>query len=193
MGPGDSDAGRPRQLGGGRVLLRPWRDGDLAPFAELNADPEVASWLNGPLTRAQSDEFAERILAHFEEHGFGFWALEVPGVVPFAGFVGMSVTHFEAEFTPCVEIGWRLAHAYWGRGYVTEAGRLCLDFGFGEGGLTEIVSFTAVGNRRSRAVMERLGLHRSQEFDHPRLPPDHPLLRHVLYRLEASAYPGDVS
>jgi RimJ/RimL family protein N-acetyltransferase len=141
----------------------------------------------GTLTREQSEAFVrDRAVPHFAEHGFGLWAVEVPGIAPFIGYVGLSVPGFDADFTPCVEIGWRLAFEHWGKGYATEAARVALDFGFSEAGLEEIVSFTVPANRRSIAVMERLGMTYAGEFDHPRLPPGHRLRRHVLYRLARS-------
>jgi RimJ/RimL family protein N-acetyltransferase len=159
-----------------RLVLRPWREADLAPFAALNADPAV---------NAESDAMAGRIAAHFERHGFGLWAVEIPGVAPFIGFVGLAVPPFEAHFTPCVEVGWRLARDAWGHGYATEGAHAALAHGFGALGLAEIVSMTVPANARSRRVMERLGMDRSAEddFDHPRLPVGHALRRHVLYRL----------
>ena len=173
-----------RVLRGERVVLRGWREDDLRPFADLNADPRVMEHYPAALTRAESDAFVRvRIVAQFAERGYGLWALEVPGVAPFAGYVGLLVHDFEADFTPCVEVGWRLAFPYWGHGYATEGARLALAFGLVEAGLDEIVSFTVPANRRSVAVMERLGMTYSGEFDHPRLPPGHRLRRHVLYRL----------
>lgn len=175
------------RLHGERVVLREWVPDDLAPFAALNADPRVMRYYPSPLTRAQSDAFVrERGVPQFAERGFGLWAVEVPGVVPFIGYVGLAVPAFEADFTPCVEIGWRLAFAYWGRGYATEAARAAIAFGFAEAGLEEIVSFTVPENRRSVAVMARLGMSYAGEFDHPGLPPGHALRRHVLYRLARS-------
>ena len=167
-----------------RLLLRPWRDADLAPFAAMNADPVVMEFFPRPLDRAESDAAVARIRDHFAARGFGLWAVEVPDVADFIGFVGLAVPRFEAHFTPCVEIGWRLAREHWGRGYATEAARAALGFGFEELALDEIVSFTAPANVRSRAVMERIGMTRSPEddFDHPTLPEGHPLRRHVLYR-----------
>jgi len=167
-----------------RLLLRPWRDADLEPFAALNADPEVMEFLPDVLTREQSDAFARRIHAHFAEHGFGLWAVEVAGGAPFVGFVGLAVPRFEAHFTPCVEVGWRLAREHWGSGYATEAALGALAYGFGELGLHEIVSFTVPANVRSRRVMERIGMVRDplDDFEHPVLPPGDPLRRHVLYR-----------
>jgi RimJ/RimL family protein N-acetyltransferase len=167
-----------------RLHLRPWRDEDLPAFAALNADPRVMEFFFKSLDRAESDALAARIRDNLTRRGFGLWAVEVPGVADFIGFVGMTVPAFQAHFTPCVEIGWRLAHDHWGRGYATEAARAALDFGFRQLGLDEIVSFTTVANRRSRAVMERIGMTRSpdDDFDHPGVPEGHPLRRHVLYR-----------
>lgn len=168
-----------------RLLLRRWRTEDRAPFAELNADPEVAQYLGGPLTAAASDELVDRIERTFAARGFGLWAVEVTATGAFVGFTGLSVPSFEAHFTPAVEVGWRLARSAWGHGYATEAARAALRYGFTAAGLTEIVSFTAAANTRSRAVMERLGMTRdpADDFDHPRLATDHALHRHVLYRL----------
>ncbi len=172
-------------LSGERVLLRPWRDEDRAPFAAMNADEQVMEFFPKLLSRAESDTSADSIQAHFARHGFGLWAVEVPGIAPFIGFTGLAVPRFTAAFTPCVEIGWRLAVEHWGKGYATEAARLALAYGFETAGLAEIVSFTTAANLRSRAVMERLGMQRdpADDFDHPSLPEEHPLRRHVLYRI----------
>lgn len=171
-----------------RLRLRRWRREDRGPFATLNADPVVMEHFPSTLSRAVSDGLVDRIEAAFEEQGWGLWAVEVPGVADFIGFVGLSRPGFEAHFTPAVEVGWRLARAYWGRGYATEAARAAVAAGFGDLGLEEIVSFTVPANRRSRAVMERLGMTRgpADDFEHPRIPVGHPLRRHVLYRLPRS-------
>ena len=168
-----------------RLILREWRCEDRAPFAALNADPPVMEFLPGLLSRADSDAMADRIEAHFAEHECGFWAVEVAGGAPFIGFVGLAIPGFTAHFTPCVEVGWRLAYDYWGKGYASEAARAALDDGFGRLGCDEIVSFTVPHNARSRAVMDRLGMKRdpADDFDHPSLGEDSPLRRHVLYRL----------
>ncbi|HEU4407838.1 MAG TPA: GNAT family N-acetyltransferase [Polyangiaceae bacterium] len=173
-----------------RLLLRPWREGDRAPFATLNADPQVVEFLPGPLSRDESDALVDRIVEHFARHGFGLWAVEAPGAEPFVGMVGLSVPSFEAHFTPCVEVGWRLDARCWGRGYASEAAAEALRFGFEQLGLREIVSFTVPANLRSRRVMERLGMTRdpADDFDHPRLPEGHGLRRHVLYRRSAEAW-----
>jgi ribosomal-protein-alanine N-acetyltransferase len=173
-----------------RLRLRAWRASDRVPFARMNADPRVMEHFPAPLAAAESDALLERIRAHFAARGFGLWAAEVPGGPDFIGFVGLSVPGFEAAFTPCVEVGWRLAAEHWGRGYATEAARAALAFGFGSLGLPEVVSFTVAANERSRRVMERLGMRRdpAEDFDHPSLPAGHPLCRHVLYRIARAAW-----
>jgi ribosomal-protein-alanine N-acetyltransferase len=170
-----------------RLLLREWRAEDREPFAALNADPRVMQYLPAMLPRAQSDALARRSEQHFATHGFGPWAVEVPGVAPFIGFVGLVVPAFEAHFTPCVEIGWRLAAEHWGQGYATEAALASADYAFSALGLHELVSFTTPGNERSQAVMRRIGMTHDEadDFDHPRLPQGHRLRRHVLYRLRS--------
>jgi ribosomal-protein-alanine N-acetyltransferase len=175
-----------------RLILRPWRDQDVAAFAALNADPEVMAEMGGPRSRADSEAAAPRIREYFEAHGYGVWAAELPGVESFIGFIGLAVPGFEAFFTPCVEIGWRLARAYWGHGYATEGARAALDFGFEKLGLGEIVSFATTTNLRSRRVMERIGMTRraEEDFDHPNLPEGHPLRRHVLYRIGRAQWRG---
>jgi len=167
-----------------RLRLREWRDSDLAPFAALNADAQVMRYFPEPLDRAASDALVGRIRDHFVRHGFGPWAVEISGVAECAGFVGLMVPAFEAHFTPCVEIGWRLARAVWGRGYATEAARAALDYAFTALKADEVVAMTVPSNRPSRAVMERLGMTRdpADDFDHPNLPVGHALQRHVLYR-----------
>lgn len=173
-----------------RLVLRPWRAEDLEPFARLNSDERATRYLLHRLTHAQSDALVARIEAHFEREGFGLWAVEVPGVAPFVGAVGLLVPSFTAAFTPCVEVGWRLAPDYWGRGFASEAARAALNFGFDTAGLDEIVSFTVPANERSRAAMQRLGMMHSpsDDFDHPLVPPDHALRRHMLYRLSKAGW-----
>ncbi|MEU9889844.1 GNAT family N-acetyltransferase [Sphaerisporangium sp. NPDC051011] len=172
----------------GRLILRQWREEDLEPFAEMNADPEVMEHFPAPLTRAESDALAERARTRLQEHGFGLWVVEVRETGEFAGFTGLAWQRFQAPFTPAVEVGWRLRRAAWGRGYATEAAGAALDHGFGPAGLTEVISMTAVSNLRSQAVMRRLGMTRdpAEDFEHPSVPPGHPVRPHVLYRLGAA-------
>lgn len=173
------------ELSTDRLLLRGWRACDREPFFQINADPRVCEHFVRPLDRAESDALTDRIEAHFARHGFGLWAVEVPGVAPLIGFVGLAVPRFEAAFMPCVEVGWRLSADFWGRGYATEAARAALAFGFETQGLDEIVSFTVPANVRSRKVMERLGMRLDPDgdFEHPHVPEGHRLRRHLLYRL----------
>lgn len=168
-----------------RLVLRPWRDADLPAFAALNADPRVMEFLPKRLDRSESDALAAAIRKNCELRGFGWWAVEILGGDSFIGFVGLNVPRFDAHFTPCVEIGWRLAFEHWHKGFAVEAARAALGFAFEQLDLHEIVSFTVPANVRSRRVMERLGWSHdpSDDFDHPLLPPGHPLRRHVLYRL----------
>lgn len=175
-----------------RLVLRRWRASDREAFAALNTEPRVLEFLPGALSRAESDALITRIEAHIDEHGFGFWAAEIPGVAACAGFVGLAVPRFDAHFTPCVEIGWRLAPEVWGKGYATEGARAVLDFAFDELGLEEVVSYTAPLNSASRRVMEKLGMTHdpAQDFDHPLLPAGDPLRRMVLYRVTSDRSPA---
>jgi RimJ/RimL family protein N-acetyltransferase len=177
-------------LSSDRISLRRWRDEDREPFAAMNADPRVMEFFRAPLSRAGSDAMVDHLEAHLGKHGFGLWAIEVPGVAPFIGFTGIAHVPFSAAFTPCVEVGWRLAFAHWGHGYATEAARLALAYGFGPLALSEVVSFTSLANQRSRAVIERLGMRRdpAEDFNHPAIAEGHPLRRHVLYRIAPDSF-----
>lgn len=176
---------KPVTLKTNRLILRPWKESDLEPFAKLNADPTVMECFPAPLSREESDALAHRLQAKMAEQGWGMWAVEVPGIADFIGFIGLYPVPFDAPFTPAVEVGWRLLHEHWGKGYAPEGAKAALDFGFQTLKLKEIVSYTAVANVRSRRVMEKLGMHRDpkDDFDHPKVPEGHPLRRHVLYRL----------
>ena len=167
-----------------RLILREWRDSDCAPFAALSADPAVTEFLPSQADRSASDSWIRRMRFHHAEHGFGYWAVELFGEADLIGAIGLSRVG-SLPFAPAVEIGWRLAPAYWGRFCATEAARAVIDDGFGRLGLSEIVAFTVPVNERSRRVMERLGMTRdpADDFDHPRFADGHPLRRHVLYRI----------
>ena len=176
----------PTEIRTDRLMLRRWREADLPLFAALNADPAVMEFMPKLLTRAESDAFVDRISSSFEERAYGLWAVEVADGGDFIGFTGLNAALFEAPFTPAVEVGWRIARSSWGRGYATEAAHGALDDALGRLSLEEIVSFTAVVNERSTAVMKRLGMERdiTGDFDHPALPVGDPLRPHVLYRLQ---------
>ena len=152
-----------------RLVLRGWTAADRHLFARLNADPRVMEFFPSVLSVEESDALADSIASHLEQHGWGLWAAEVPNVTAFAGYIGLSRPRFQSHFTPCVEIGCRLALAFWGSGYATEGARAVLRFGFETLGLNEIVSFTTESNRRSRRVMERIGMTHepADDFDYP--------------------------
>ena len=168
-----------------RLILRRWRGTDLDAFAALNANSRVMEFFPAPLTRDQTAAGIARMEAKFDKHGFSFWALEEKATGDLAGFTGLNRPDLEAPFMPAVEIGWRLAHRFWGQGYASEAARAALAFGFGALQLDEIVAFTARGNLRSQAVMRRLGMSYdpADDFEYAAAPPGHPLRPHVLYRL----------
>ena len=168
-----------------RLLLRPWRDQDLEAFAELNADPEVMRYFPSTYTFEETRSHMEKIRQRVEDQGFCWMAVERPGVAPFIGFIGLNIPTIETHFTPCVEIGWRLARAHWGQGLAPEGARAVLDHAFDVMGLQEVVAFTAQGNHPSRRVMEKLGMTRDprDDFSHPMVPVDHPLGPCVLYRI----------
>ncbi len=176
-----------------RLILRPWKEEDFEPFAKMNADPRVMEYFPTLLNRQESDACAERFAKEIRERGWGLWAVSEKDGAPFIGFIGLAPVHFTAHFTPAVEIGWRLAHDFWGKGYATEGAKKALQYGFEVLSLEKIVSFTAVQNMRSRRVMEKIGLHHNpaDDFDHPRLPEGHPLRRHVLYQLPKTKFIKD--
>ncbi|MDF5719948.1 MAG: GNAT family N-acetyltransferase [Rhizonema sp. PD37] len=169
-----------------RLVLRRWLEEDLEPFAQMNADPQVMEYYPACLSKEQSELFVRRAEEKFAENGFGFWAIELKEIGAFIGLVGLNIANFEAAFTPCVEIGWRLGRIYWGQGYATEGANASLNHAFNQAKLSEVLSWTYSGNIRSRKVMERIGMtHDPQEdFDHPALPEGHVLRPHVLYRIK---------
>lgn len=174
------------ELIGPRVKLRAWLATDCEPFASMNADPQVMQFFPQLFTPDQSCAAFERLQEGIEERGWGLWAVEING--QFAGFTGLAEPTFQAHFTPCVEIGWRFNRQFWGQGYALESARLALRFAFENLGLQEVVSFTARVNKRSERLMQRLGMTPSpkDDFEHPKIPPGHPLRDHVFYRICAS-------
>ncbi|TVO53475.1 GNAT family N-acetyltransferase [Denitromonas halophila] len=171
-----------------RLRLRQWRTTDRGPFAALNADPEVMAFFPSPLSRAASDALAARCAALIEARGWGFWACELKRTGEFIGFVGLHEPPAALPLSPCVEIGWRLALPFWGQGYASEAARGALAVGFEQLALSEIVSFTATINIRSRAVMSRLGMRQTGQFMHPSLADGSPLRAHCWYRLSIAQW-----
>ncbi len=173
-----------------RLLLRPWREEDFTAFAQLNGDVKVMEYFPSTLSRQESDDLGKRLSSKLEEQGWGLWAVSIPDIADFIGFIGLNKVPFTAPFTPAVEVGWRLAHKFWGQGYATEGALASLKYGFETLDLEEIVSFTATANMRSRNVMEKIGMHRSSQddFDHPRIAPENNLRRHVLYRIHSKEW-----
>ena len=178
-----------------RLLLRHWRAEDREPFAALNDDPAVMEHFPGHLTRQQSDAMADRIATFLDEHGWGLWAVELCETGEFLGFTGLAVPRFQAHFTPCVEVGWRLARSAWGHGHATEAARASLDHAFGSLGLDEVVAMVVPANDRSQSVMRKLGMTRDEgaDFDHPLIPGDSAVRRHRLYRITRAEWQAETS
>lgn len=171
-----------------RLVLRQWRAQDLAPFAALNADPEVMRYFPAQLSRAESDGVALRCQSLIKERGWGFWAIEEKVSGEFVGMVGLHTPDATLPCAPCVEVGWRLTRAHWGKGYATEAASAALGFAFSVLALDEVVAFTALPNMRSQSVMRRLGMRRDEAtFQHPALPEGHWLAEHCLYRIREAA------
>jgi RimJ/RimL family protein N-acetyltransferase len=173
-----------------RLILRRWQNSDRQPFAAINADPRVMEFFPNPLTPEQSDHLIDRIEAAIAQRGFGLYAVELESDRTFLGFIGLSVPNFHAHFTPCVEIGWRLAAHSWGQGFATEGARSVAAYAFNTLRLESLVSFTAEQNIRSRRVMDKIGMtfNPADTFDHPNLPEGHLLRRHVLYRLRPNEF-----
>lgn len=174
-----------------RLLLRDWLEEDLPFFVEMNQDPRVMEYFPEPLMESETLAFYERIRKEFAECGYGLYAAEAKNSGEFIGFIGLHQATFTSGFTPCLEIGWRLRYAAWGQGYATEGARACLENAFGQLRLSEVYSFTAKSNWRSEHVMQKIGMHKLGNFEHPLLPSGHPLRDHVLYRMRSTEYnPG---
>lgn len=173
------------QLETKRLILRPWKDSDLEPFAALNADPDVMEFFPKLMTLEETAAMVDRVKARYDADGFCFWAADEKETGEFIGFIGLGRPSFEAHFIPCVEIGWRLARKYWGKGYAPEGAKEVLRDGFERFNLDEIVALTAVLNLKSRRVMEKISMHRdpADDFMHPALEDGHHIKPHVLYRI----------
>jgi len=172
-----------------RLLLRGWRDSDIAPWVAMNADSRVMEFFLRTYDRATAESFAALARADLERDGFGWWVVEEKNGSPFVGVISLQAVPFEAAFTPANEIGWRFVFDKWGHGYATEGARAALDFGFSQLAWREVIAMTSLLNVRSQLVMERLGMARNpdDDFDHPRIPEGHRLRRHVVYRIRRSS------
>jgi RimJ/RimL family protein N-acetyltransferase len=173
-----------------RLILREWRESDLIPHATMSVDPEVMEPLGGVTDQAQSDSLARACQAQFAARGFALWVVELPGIADFIGLAGLGIVPSAMPFAPAIEIGWRFARRYWGHGYATEAAKAALEDGFVRLGLDEIVAYTRPSNRRSRAVMERLGMQHdiNDEFNHPDVVDETSIHNRVLYRMPRQAW-----
>ena len=180
---------RPITITTPRLTLRQWQAADRPMFAAMNADPKVMEFFPSLLSQEQSNALVDRIEGDIEKRGWGLWAAEELSSGRFIGFVGLDEPRAQLPFSPCVEIGWRLDHSAWGKGYASEAAIAALATGFNEIGLSEIVSFTVIGNFRSEAVMKKIGMTKSSEtFNHPGIPEGHPMQEHLLYRMTKTEF-----
>ncbi len=171
-----------------RLGFRLWSDEDSMPFSRMNSNSQVMQYFPKALNKEESDKLIHRIMNHFNDYGYGLWAVDIKDTDEFIGFIGFSTATFESDFTPCVEIGWRLDNRYWNKGYATEGANKCLEYGFNHLGLSDIFSFTATMNKPSINVMKKIGLKEQGTFLHPNLDVDHPLRPHVLYKIDKKAY-----
>ncbi|NUU64413.1 GNAT family N-acetyltransferase [Paenibacillus agri] len=169
-----------------RLLFRDWEEADLEPFSRLNADEEVMTFFPKTLSFKETTAFYQSIISEFTECGFGLYAVEVKEQKEFIGFIGFHKATFEADVTPCVEIGWRLKKEAWGKGYATEGAAACLQYGFNTLGFSDIYSFTADVNTPSKNVMQKIGMNFSSTFNHPKVELDSPLNKHVLFHINAA-------
>lgn len=171
-----------------RLRLRQWHAADIAPFAAINHDAAVMRWIGAPMTHDQTQAWVGRMQQTWQEHGLGLFVAELRATPGCIGYIGLSIPRFTAHFTPCVEIGWRLASQHWGQGLATEGARAVLAWARDDVHLPAVVSFTTRGNVASQRVMQKIGMQHNpaDDFDHPMLPADHPLRPHVLYRCNFS-------
>ena len=176
-----------------RLLLRQWRDTDIARFGKINADPKVMEYFPSTLSEEESQTMAQKIRSRIERNGWGFWAVESISDKEFLGFIGLNEPDYQLPVSPCIEVGWRLGTEYWGNGYATEAAKKCLEVGFDTLNFSEIYAFTPVSNNRSRAVMVRIGMKNTfSNFEHPLVPEAHKLREHVLYKITKDNWAGGV-
>jgi RimJ/RimL family protein N-acetyltransferase len=175
----------PLRLETDRTILRPWTDSDLDPWVALNSDERVMEFFPSTYTRERAERSAALLRERLERDGYGWWVLEIKGGASFAGVIALQDVPFEAHFTPALEVGWRLRHDHWGRGYATEGARAALEFAFSELQRDEVVAMTAALNEPSQRVMQRLGMTRDPngDFEHPAVAAGHPIRPHVLYRI----------
>lgn len=171
-----------------RLILRPWQNSDFLSFAEMSQDQEVMRYFPNLLSKSESDALANQIQSLIDLQDWGFWAIELKATGEFIGFTGLHHQPDKFEFSPCTEIGWRLKQSAWGKGFAYEAAKASLDFGFNTLNLDEIVAFTAQLNLPSQKLMQRLGMHKKQNFEHPDVAETSPLKMHVCYVISATEF-----
>jgi len=171
-----------------RLNFRLWKEADQGPFAKMNADADVMLYFPNTLSKVSSDAFIDRMIEFHKNYGYGLYAVELKATGEFIGFIGFALPSFEADFMPCIEIGWRLSKEFWHHGYATEGALACLTYGFDQLGFNEVVSFTSKINVPSIAVMERIGLTYVKDFQHPKIEEGHRLRTHVLYKLTKASW-----
>ena len=169
-----------------RLILRSWKESDYLPFIDMNADEDVMKYFPNILSKEESLQTIDQVLEHFDKWSYGVFAAELKEDQEFIGAIGLSHPTFNASFTPCVEILWRLSKQYWGQGYATEGARAVISYAFNTLGLKEIYSFTTLNNTASENVMKKIGMRKIGVFHHPKLPEENPLCEHLLYRLNAT-------
>lgn len=174
-----------------RLIFRSWKDEDLKDFKEMNKDTRVMKYFPKTLSNEETENFYNKIQEEFEREGYGLYAVEIKENGEFIGLLGLHKASFEAEFTPCIEIGWRLKKEAHGKGYATEGAKACIEYGFRELKFQKIYSFTAKINHPSENVMKKIGMKKVMEFNHPNVENDSNLYEHVLYLLESKDYSND--
>ena len=168
-----------------RLRFRKWKEEDRDAFYEMNADKEVMTYFPHVLTKEESDEFLDKIMKRMDAHGYGFWAVEEKELGRFIGFVGLNSPKVGLDIEPCLEIGWRLKKAFWGKGFATEGAKKILDYAFDVLDADKVYSFTTVANEKSENVMKKIGMKNTNtNFMHPNIPHEHPLQEHILYVIE---------
>lgn len=165
-----------------RLLLRRWKETDLDQFVELNADPETMRYFPEPYQKERTKQFFDLIQEEFYKYGYGLYAVEEKSSGRFIGFIGFHWARFDTDFSPCIEIGWRLHKDYWNKGYATEGAKACLNHGFTNLNMSEVYSFTTKENIPSQNVMKKIGMRFYQFFEHPDIPDNHPQKTHVCYK-----------
>lgn len=168
-----------------RLVFRDWNEQDLNEFRIMNKDTRVMEYFKKILNKEETDRFYNAIQDEFRNYGYGLYAVETRHNNDFIGFIGFHWANFNSQFTPCIEIGWRLKYEAWGNGFATEGAKACLKYGFDTLGFNKIYSFTSKINLPSENVMKKVGMVKVMEFEHPNIMENNPLRKHVLYSIDS--------